>query len=486
MISKLIYHLSGVLLISSLHAAEHFWDEIPLSPSTTRPTEVLDDYWNGEFHRVNREVAAAQNAQLVFFGDSITWSWSLGPATGKDIWQNQFAAYKPINMGNSGDITPVMLHRVTRGNLDFPAGQQPKVAVLLCGINNFGVTKSAGGKETWDLGANCPVEDIAQGQRAIAQVFRRKLPHTRVIMMALLPVADPVKWEKCKRVNEINAKLAMDSNEVIYLNLQDNFLLPDATINRALYADGIHLNKEGYQAWEKGLTPLIEKFLKAPPLEPTKIMFIGGSLTEGLDSNTSFRRPLDHLLRKNGHLIDFVGSRHQHNNDQTPPESYQFDTDHEGHEGKNTTWIADNMSLLLEKNVPDVAVLHLGAEDIVASSQPAEPLTDAILQNIHRVIQSLRAKNQKVKIVIAEPLLAEDKKEVADVLNKKILALSRSTGSALQPVVVAPINPSFDRKKDMVESSLSPNASGANKIAASLADVIKPLLGSQQNHPSQK
>jgi len=195
--TRWIYQLSGLFLISSLQAAEQFWDEIPLSPSTTLPAEVLDDYWNSEFLRVNREVTAAQNARLVFFGDSITWSWSLGPATGQEVWNDQFAAYNPINMGNSGDITPVMLHRVIRGNLDFPEGRHPKVAVMLCGINNFGVTQSADGKEKWDLGADCPPEDIAQGQKAIAQVFRRKLPHTRVIMMALLPVADSAKWEKC-------------------------------------------------------------------------------------------------------------------------------------------------------------------------------------------------------------------------------------------------------------------------------------------------
>lgn len=226
--SRWIYHLSGALLISSLQAAENFWDEIPLTPSTTRPSVVLDDYWNSEFLRVNREVAAAQNTQLVFFGDSITWSWSLGPATGRELWENQFAAYHPINMGNSGDITPIMLHRVTRGNLDFPAGKHPKVAVLLCGINNFGVTKSA----------------------------------------------------------------------------------------------------------------------------------------EGKDSSTSYRRYLDGMLRRKGHVIDFVGSRKKHNDDKTEPDSYQFDPDHEGHWGKDSAWIAENMPRLLERNVPDVAVIHLGAEEI--------------------------------------------------------------------------------------------------------------------------
>ena len=65
-------------------------------------------------------------------------------------------------MGNSGDITPVMLYRVTHGNLDFAKNHQPKVAVLLCGTNNFVVTQSDGGKVRWDLGANCPPEDVAE------------------------------------------------------------------------------------------------------------------------------------------------------------------------------------------------------------------------------------------------------------------------------------------------------------------------------------
>ena len=224
--------------------------------------------------------------------------WSLGDATGREVWEDQFAAYNPINMGNSGDITPVMLYRVTRGNLDFPDGQHPRVAVLLCGINNFGVTQSAGGKEKWDLGIDCPPEDVAHGQRAIAQVFRRRLPHTRLIMMALLPVADPAKWEQCRRVNAINARLARDPNEVAYVNLQDSFLQPDGTINRSMYADGIHLSTQGYRAWAKGIAPLIEEFMKAPPLAPVKIMLIGGSVTEGLDSSTSYRRYLDGMLRR--------------------------------------------------------------------------------------------------------------------------------------------------------------------------------------------
>jgi lysophospholipase L1-like esterase len=485
MSSRLYYHFTYVLLICPLQAAEHFWDEIPLCPSTTRPAVVLDDYWNGEFQRVNREVTAAQNTSLVFFGDSITWSWSLGPATGQEIWENQFADYKPINMGNSGDITPVMLHRVTRGNLDFADGQHPKVAVMLCGINNFIVTKSAEGKEKWDLGADCPPEDIAHGQRAIAQVFRRKLPQTRLIMMALLPVADRAKWEKCQRVNAINTNLARDPNQVAYINLQDHFLQPDGSINKALFTDGIHLSKEGYQVWAKGIAPVIDEFMKAPPLAPVKIMLIGGSATEGIDSSTCYRRHLDGMLRQNGHLIDFVGSRSKHNDDKTEPDSYQFDPDHEGHSGKDSGWIAENMPRLLEHNVPDVAVIHLGAEDIVASNTAAEPLTDGIVRNINRVIDALRSKNPKVAIVVAKTIPMKGRREAGDLLNQKIVQLVRSSAYALQPVVVAETVLGLDHEQDMGKDNPPPDAGGAKEIAATLAEAINPLLAPLQNLPSK-
>jgi lysophospholipase L1-like esterase len=300
-------------------------------------------------------------------------------------------------------------------------------------------------------------------------------------MMALLPVADSAKWEKCRRVNAIHASLASDPYQVAYLNLQDSFLQPDGTINRALYADGIHLSKEGYQVWAKGIAPVIEKFMKAPPLAPVKIMLIGGSATEGPDSSTSYRRYLDGMLRRSGHLIDFVGSRKKHNNDRTEPDSYQFDPDHEGHWGKDSAWIADNMPRLLERNVPDVAVIHLGAEDIVASQTAADPLTDGIVRNIDRVIKALRSKNEKVKIVIAQALPVRGKEEISALLNHKISQIARSSAS----VILAETSREFDRIQDMSRDESLPNAGGATKIAATLSKALQPLLAPIQDQPSK-
>jgi len=460
--------------------APNFWDDIPLSPSTRMPEAVKDGYWHEEFERVNREVSQADKAEIVFFGDSITWCWSLGEGTGRDVWKEHYSQYKPINMGNSGDITPVMLYRVNHGNLDFASGRQPKVAVLLCGINNLGVTQSDGGREQWNLGTNCPPVDIANGRRAIAQVFRRRLPETRVIMMAILPVADGGKLAKCRQVNAINASLGRNDNEVAYVDLQDKFLLPDGTINKQLFTDGTHLTPEGYRVWAKGIEPLVLKFMEAPPLKPVKIMLIGDSITEGANSNGSYRRYLDGMLRRDGHLIDFVGGRKKHNDDKTEPDNYEYDVDHEGHWGKSSAWMAENMQSLLASNVPDVAVIKLGTEDILSSNAAAESLADRIVKNIGKVVDALRAKNGNVKIVLSTIIPVEGKESVVSLLNLKISRYVQSNSTLSCPVVLADPYKGFDVSKDLSHANPLPNAAGAGKMARVFADAIHKMLGSAE------
>ena len=353
--------------------------------------------------------------------------------------------------------------------------------MLLCGINNLGVTQSAGGKEKWDLGANCPPVDIANGKRAIAQVFRRRLPETRLIVMAILPASDKVKWAKCQRVNAINATVEYNRNEVAYVDLQDKFLLPDGSINGHLFADGIHLTTEGYRVWAKGIEPLVQQFMNAPPLDPEKIMLIGDSVTEGLDSSGSYRRYLDGMLRGNGHLIDLAGSRKTHNDGKTEPDCYQYDVDHEGHWGKDSTWMAENMPHLLTGNVPDVAVIHLGTEDVVSSKAAAGPLTDGIVRNINQVIEALRSRNGNVKIVLSKAIPAKGREDVIKLLNVKISQYAQSRSTPRQPVVLADPNKGFDVSQDLTNDGILPNAIGARKMAGAFAGAINRLLGDAEH-----
>lgn len=244
-----------------------FWDPIPPSSSTTMPEKIHDDYWHGQFVRVNKEVAAADNAQVVFFGDSITKSWTLLRADGKPVWEERFAKYNPINMGNSGDITPIMLYRATQGNLDFAKGQEPRVAVLLCGTNNYVVKQSDGGKVKWDLGIDTPPSEVADGVRAVAQAFRKKLPTTRVIVLGILPVKQEVKWAKVQETNRILASYTYPKDEVVFLDLASRFTSADGTLKTELFTDGAHLTTEGYKVMADAIQPVIERLIELGPIK---------------------------------------------------------------------------------------------------------------------------------------------------------------------------------------------------------------------------
>lgn len=259
-----------VLLLAGCQASTQgpgFWDPIPASPSTSAPDAIKDDYWRSQFERVNKEVASAEDVQVVFFGDSITKGWTLLQAKGKPVWEQRFGKYNPINMGNSGDITPVMLYRVAHGNLDFPEGQAPAVAVLLCGTNNYVVTQSDGGNVKWDLGMDTPPGEVADGIRAIAQQFRKRLPGTRVIVLGILPVKNQTKWAKVQQTNRILAEYDYPEDEVVFMDLQDRFMNADGTLKADLYTDGTHLTTEGYKVWADAIQPEIDRLIELGPIE---------------------------------------------------------------------------------------------------------------------------------------------------------------------------------------------------------------------------
>lgn len=456
----------------------HFWDEIPACQSTTAPARIQDAYWQGQFERVNREVAAADGTELVFFGDSITWNWSLGDAVGRKVWEENYGRYHSINMGNSGDITPVMLYRVTHGNLDFAAGQEPKVAVLLCGTNNFTVNQSDGGKVSWDLGPECPPEDVAAGMRAIAQSFRRALPRTRVIMMGILPVKQADKWTRCQQVNAIQASLACISDEVVFLDAGKHFLQADGSQNPKLFTDGTHLTDDGYRTWVRSTDPVLREMLEAEPLNPVEIMLIGDALTEGANPAESYRRHLDGMLRRKGHLIDFVGSRKGHHEGNFENERFAYDPDHEGHWGRDSKWLAENITTLLSGKKPDMAVLQLGREEIAGAG--GDEVSDKVIPNLEKIVAALRSTNPRVKIVLATMIPAAGKAGAVRHLNQGISNYAGTHSTERSPVVVADLTPDFDSSQHLAANGMRPTASGAKRIAEGIASAITPLLGDGQ------
>jgi lysophospholipase L1-like esterase len=182
------------------------------------------------------------------------------------------------------------------------------------------------------------------------------------------------------------------------------------------------------------------------------------------------------MLRRGGHLIDFVGSRRKHNGDRTEPDSSEYDVDHEGNWGRDSGWLARNMAGLLTDNVPDVAVIHMGTEDIASRSGAAEFLTEEVVRNIGKVMEALRSRNATVKIVLAKIIPVRGKAHEVNLLNHRISRFAAAHSTARSPLLIADAHAGFATSTDLADDGVLPSAVGAKKMARVFADAIDGML----------
>jgi lysophospholipase L1-like esterase len=117
------------------------------------------------------------------------------------------------------------------------AALTPDVVVLLIGSNNLRQGQSPAA--------------TAAGAEAIVDQMTRRLPHTRILLLGLLPrsasAADPIR-AGIARVNRSIAKPA-DGERVSYLDFGRAFLLPDGALPRAVMPDLLHPNLLGSEIY---------------------------------------------------------------------------------------------------------------------------------------------------------------------------------------------------------------------------------------------
>jgi lysophospholipase L1-like esterase len=188
------------------------------------------------------ERAKKGHVDLLFLGDSITQGWN-----DNEVWQRFYGPRNAANFGIGADRTQHVLWRIKNGELE---GIKPKVAILMIGTNN--------------ASSDTPAE-IAQGITAIIEELRRKLPATRILLLAVFPRSqqpDPLR-ERLKSVNEKVAKLD-DGTHVKFLDIGKAFLEDDGTISKEVMPDYLHLSRLGYRRWADAMEPTLWSMLDEP------------------------------------------------------------------------------------------------------------------------------------------------------------------------------------------------------------------------------
>ena len=211
----------------------------PLGPATEpRPRDDAR-------HQSFLEVARAGNIDLLFVGDSIT-DWWRQEQRGLPVFTEYFGSYRTANFGIAGDTTQGVLWRMQNGELD---GFQAKLIVLMLGTNNI------------NRNAN---DDIAEGNRAIVNEFRKRQPQAKVLVLGIFPrgpAADNPFRASIKAINEKLATLA-DNKQVFYMDIGDKFLAADGTLPAEIMPDGLHPNTQGYRIWAEAMAPKVKELLQ--------------------------------------------------------------------------------------------------------------------------------------------------------------------------------------------------------------------------------
>lgn len=207
-------------------------------------------------HEQLLEKARKGGIDIYFEGDSITRRWGTSDAQYRANlanWNANFFGWNAADFGWGADRIQNILWRLENGELD---GVNPKIIVLLAGINNVGARP----------GSEAKIEDITRGIKAILNICQEKAPEATIILTAIFPRND--NMAVIPTINKINENLAKfaDGKKIRFLNVNDKLADKDGRLFEGMMNehDKLHPTVKGYQVWADGLKPIFTELLGPP------------------------------------------------------------------------------------------------------------------------------------------------------------------------------------------------------------------------------
>jgi lysophospholipase L1-like esterase len=233
----------------------------PPSVLAATPLSLMNLPWWRARHEAKLEELRNKRVDLIFLGDSITQDWEKhGPPEWQDfapVWQRFYGDRNAINLGFTGDTTAHLLWRIENGEV---AGIAPKVAVVLIGANNLGRLR-------WSA------ENTIAGIDAIIAQLRHRLPHTKLVLLGILP-SDRSAWttDTTRTVNRALAARYGRGSEVTFLDIGYVFT-KDGSLDHNLFYDpklspprpALHPSAQGQALMAEAMEPTLAALLGDHP-----------------------------------------------------------------------------------------------------------------------------------------------------------------------------------------------------------------------------
>ena len=200
--------------------------------------------WTSVLEKATLLLAAPpEQADTILLGDSLLAFWP------KDLAAQQFGQGRVWNFGVGGSRTQHILWQL--GKFAGQPSLKPREVILLIGTNNL--------YDNYNAGTD---EEIAAGIEAVVDRIHAKLPHTPIVLLAILPRQNDYF---CTRIDRINAIIqTLDTrDDVHYLDLTPDFELSHGQVKPNLYNnDHLHLEQPGYNLLRERLTPVLKPIVQ--------------------------------------------------------------------------------------------------------------------------------------------------------------------------------------------------------------------------------
>ncbi|MBC8405690.1 MAG: alpha-L-fucosidase [Planctomycetes bacterium] len=225
--------------------------------------------WRDQHEKINALAAENPDLQVVFFGDSITQSWTgsadrLAHVDGTRTFDRYYGKRKAASFGMSGDRTEHLLWRIENGNFD---EIDPQLIVLMIGVNN--------------INAGNDGLQVAAGTRELILELRQHEPQAKILLLGSFPTNKEGSWQRQQGDllhSEIAEYLAGElvnisspiyrpilgglEKMVYYYDLRRAFENADGSLNsNTMRGDGVHITGAGYEAWAEAIEPTIRELL---------------------------------------------------------------------------------------------------------------------------------------------------------------------------------------------------------------------------------
>lgn len=178
--------------------------------------------------------------QILFVGSSSFTFW-------KDI-KDYFPAYPIINRGFGGSSLPDLIRYANEIIIPYA----PKQIIIYCGENDIA--------DAWDKNRITP-DTILIRFKTLFSMIRKKSGKVPVVFVSIKP--SPSRWKMEAdfiKANQLIKAYLRGQRKTTYINVHDAMLLPDGTVNPALFIkDSLHMNAKGYAIWQKIIEPVLKK-----------------------------------------------------------------------------------------------------------------------------------------------------------------------------------------------------------------------------------